>query len=244
MTDDVHLSTGARALDALPTDEKIAFDEHLLECDSCAAEYAGFLETTTLLAAAVAEPPPAELESRLVRLIAVTSQLPPPARVQGAPPDRPTGSVPWYRHRWALAVAAAIVGIAVVTGVVVAVRGSNDQHEVADARVCVERAPDATTTTPSVGSGGQVTVAPSCHAAIVALPTLPGLPSAQGYQLWVMAGDEARSVGMVQQQVATGGTSVVTGLQAGDTDVGISVEPSAGSKSPTTQPVWIAPLSG
>jgi anti-sigma factor RsiW len=240
----VHLSTGARALDALPTDERLAFDEHLLECDSCAAEYAGFLETTTLLAAAVAEPAPADLEARLVRLIAVTAQLPPPGRAAGAAPEHSTDSAPWYRHRWVMAVAAAVVGIAVVTGVVVAVRGSTGQHNVADAKACVEQAPDAEITTPSVGNGGQVTVAPSCHAAIVALPTLPGLPPTQGYQLWVMAGNAARSVGMVQGQVATGGTSVVTGLQAGDTDVGISVEPSTGSKSPTTQPVWVVPLSG
>lgn len=264
MTADLHRDTGAAALHALPPADADRFHEHLASCESCAAEYAGFLETTALLGTAVAETAPATLEGRLIRLIAVTPQLPPQqmsglgdsaeglagtpdagaAEEAAGPVAGDADASPWYRRRWAWAAAAAVAAVAAAAGVIIAVRGTSTGQQQAEARACVENAPDSVTTHPSVGAGGEVTTADSCHAAIVVLPALPELPTDRGYQLWVIAGTEARSVGMVQEQIASGGGSVVAPLRAGDTNVGISVEPSSGSKAPTTQPIWIAPLAG
>lgn len=232
---DVHLDTGARALDSLPADEARRFDEHLSTCDHCAAEYAGFLETTALLGTAAAETAPEALERRLVRLIAVTAQLPPTLRHDDASPRR-------HRRPWAM-VAAVAVTIAMVAAAVLAVRAAGSSSQVADAKACVQAAPDARTSAPSVGDGGEVTVADSCHVAIIQLPPLPDLPAANGYQLWVMAGSQARSQGMVQTQIANGPGTVVAPIRAGDTDVGITIEPAGGSPAPTSQPVWVVPVS-
>jgi hypothetical protein len=257
MSTDPHLDTGARALHALPPDEAARFDEHLASCELCAAEYASLLETTALLGTAVAESAPATLEERLIRLIGVTPQLPPahsedtgPATLVDAGSAAPVApgvsghvpAAPWYRRRWAWAAAAAVAAAAIVIAVIIAVRGTPTSPTEEAARACVEQASDAIITHPTVGAGGQVTTSASCHAAVVDLPTLPGLPTDRGYQLWVIAGTQARSAGMVQEQIAAGGVSVVTPLSEGDTNVGITVEPASGSKAPTTQPIWLTPL--
>lgn len=260
MTSPIHLDTAARALDALPPDEADAFDAHLAGCETCAAEYTEFLATTAMLAASAAEPPPERLRERVLRAASITPQLPPltggPAAQPGpeAPPgladDIPVGS-PAGRHRlatprWrraALLVAAAVAAALIAGGVIWATRPAGPSPDQAAVR-CVAAASDAHVQHPSVGSGGSVTVARSCGAAIVRLAAMPAPPTGRAYQLWVMAGSNARSAGMVAQERTAAGQIIVTGITHSDTDIGVSVEPAGGSKSPTTTPVWVVPLRG
>lgn len=254
MTSPMHFDAGARALDALPAAESTAFDEHVQQCDVCSTEYAEFLATAAMLAAAVAETPPAGLRERVLRAAEVTPQLAPiaapdatdmPAPVVGG--DEAAAPAALGRHRrgrrWfgrpLTLVAAAVVALLIAGGAIaVWPRTSPTQ---AAAR-CVAHASDATVRHPTVGAGGSVTVARSCDAAVVDPATLPAPHAGRAYQLWLIAGSNARSPGMVAQLASKAGQIVVTGIHPADTAIGISVEPVGGSKTPTTQPVWIVPL--
>jgi anti-sigma factor RsiW len=250
MTSPVHLDTGARALGALPPDERAAFDAHLDGCDSCAGELAEFRQTTALLAAAVAVRPPDSLRDSVMRAVAMTPQLPPVTLPAAADAERPGDPVvaghwtrgQWYRRPWTV-VAAAVIAAAIAAGALIATRpGAPGPAEAA--QQCVQLAPDAEVMRPTVGSGGSVTLSMSCGAAVVRLAAMPDLPSGMGYQLWVMAGDRARSAGMMPGRDTAAHTFTLTDVTAADTGIGISVEPVSGSKAPTTGPVWMVPLSG
>ncbi len=104
----------------------------------------------------------------------------------------------WYRRPITLLVAAAAIA-AIVVGSVVLANRPGPQSATGDAAMqqCVAAAPDAHMMMPTVGAGGDVTMAHSCHAAVVRVDGLPVLPSGQTYQLWVMAPSGARSVGML-----------------------------------------------
>lgn len=259
MTAPVHLDAAARALDALPPDEAGAFDAHLASCETCTAEYAEFLATAAVLAAATAKPPPDRLREKVLHAASITPQLPPLTGKTPTEPgsDRPTGVTgdtpgesaagrhrrvaAWWR-RPALLVAAAVAAALIAGGVVWATRPANLSPDQAAAR-CVAAAPDAHVRHPSVGSGGSVTLARSCDAAVVQLAAMPALPSGKAYQLWVMAGSNARSAGMVAKRRDAAGQIIVAGITPTDTDIGVSVEPAGGSTSPTTAPVWVVPLT-
>ncbi len=261
MTAAVHLNAAARALDSLPEAEAVAFDAHLADCETCTVEYGEFLATAAVLGSAAAETPPEGLREKVMRAVARTPQLPPlidgskilpaapaPARDVGADDSGPLfaagrhrRTVRWWRRPVPL-VAAAVAAAIIAGGVVVATRLSGPTSQQAAAQ-CVAAAPDARVQHPSVGSGGSVTVARSCDAAVVQVASMPQLPPGRAYQLWVMAGSAARSAGMVANVENSARRIVVTGIAASDTDIGISVEPSRGSKAPTTAPVWVVPLT-
>lgn len=238
-----HLDTGARALNALPPDEADAFDAHLADCKPCDDELTGFLETLAVLGAAAAEEPPVELHENVMREIAVTAQLPPLG------PHSTAGTVTpirrWYQRPAGLLMAAAVAAVLIGGGIVGGMLATgNDTDPLVAMEQCVHSAPDTKVMQPSVGSGGQVMMAMSCEAAIVDIGSLPAVPTDKGYQLWVMAGSDARSVGMVQEGADHLKSTFVTPLHKGDTDVGISIEPTGGSAAPTTSPMWVVALIG
>ena len=238
----VHLDSGARAVDALDPDEIVAFDGHLAECEPCRIELAEFQATAAQLGAAVAAAPPADLRPRVLASIARLPQLPPltsePDRVMTpAPrspdddqaPGRPAPVLPlrraWYRRPVTLLVAAAAIA-AIVVGSVVLANRPGPQSATGDVAMqqCVAAAPDAYMMMPTVGAGGDVTMAHSCHAAVVRVDGLPVLPSGQTYQLWVMAPSGARSVGMLGAEPSAE-HPMVTAVHDNDTDIRVSVEP-------------------
>jgi anti-sigma-K factor RskA len=76
-TPEVHTLTGPYVLNALPEDERIGFESHLADCESCTAEVAELREAAHKLGTAVAVQPPAALKARVIAATAVTRQLPP-----------------------------------------------------------------------------------------------------------------------------------------------------------------------
>lgn len=88
----VHELAGAYALDALPGDEREAFEAHLATCPDCANEVASLRAVTSNLARlAVDEAPPADLRSSVLGAITGIEQVPAPARTSPtatAPSDR------------------------------------------------------------------------------------------------------------------------------------------------------------
>ena len=265
MTTDQHLDTGAMALGALPTDEAEALRGHLDDCPTCSAELVGFLQTAALLGSAVANTPPASLRRSLLEAISITPQLPPlpvpradadaaPGRAGafgvGGSADRAAGPVgadspararaaqAWYRRPQML-LAAAVAAIALAAGITfVAVRSSSTSTQAS----CVQSANDRTSVAPKVGSGGAVYAA-SCAEATVSPAGLPAPPAGRVYQLWVLRGTSARSVGVLS--VSPGGSidPKTAAVQPGDTAAAISIENAPGpAATPSKDIVWQAPL--
>lgn len=271
MTTDQHLNTGAMALGALPEKEAADYSEHLRDCTTCAAELAGFLETAAILGSSAAQTPPASLRRSVMEAVRRTAQLPPLTngaaddgvlgrhRQGETPQDRPepapttaTGTDgdrlatviplrPWYLRPQALLAAA--VAILVIAGGLTFVF-ANRSSAPPTASQCVSAAGDRTVITPTVGSGGDATLAPSCDAVAVNMPPLPAAPAGKVYQLWVIKGKTASSVAVMETNAGGPGAVVVTKVHAGDTAVGVTVEPGpSGSSAPTTTPFWVVPLT-
>ncbi|MFI7587544.1 anti-sigma factor domain-containing protein [Spongisporangium articulatum] len=224
---DLHLDTGAYVLDALDDVERRSMERHLHECDSCAAEVADFRETTALLAERVAVPPPAVMRLHVMTRVSRARQVAP-----GPRPRRP-------RLVWRPLAAAAAVLIAAGVGVGGVVHGhqvAGDAQSQADAIVRVLTAPDRVQVSKQMSGGGRATVAAYDDTAVLALADMPAAPSGHDYQVWVMHGDDpARSVGLATLEA--GSTQLLIDDVPHGYEVGISVEPTGGSKQPTTAPV-------
>lgn len=64
------------ALDALDPAEKIAFEEHLRQCDACAMDVKSFANVAGLVAETVSAAPPPELRQRLLTKVRRSAQAP------------------------------------------------------------------------------------------------------------------------------------------------------------------------
>lgn len=254
MTTDAHLDTGAMALGALPGGEADAFQRHLADCPTCAAELAGFRATAALLGSAAADTPPASLRRAVLDAIRVTPQLPPATAPVTATsggriaiPIRPvateatvraTPGRAWYRRPQTL-LAAAVAAIVLATGVtLLATRTSSTSTQAS----CVQTADDRASVAPQVGSGGAV-YAPSCAEATVSPAGLPAPPAGRVYQLWVLRGTSARSVGVLSVSPNGSIDPKTAAVQPGDTATAISIENAPGpAATPSKNIVWKAPL--
>ena len=103
-------------------------------------------------------------------------------------------------------------------------------------------APDARIQTMQTTVGGTVTVVTSRdkHDAVVITTGMSSLPPAQVYQLWVIGPAGARSAGLLRR-TGQAGPVLATRVTSGDR-IGITVEPSGGTSSPTTTPVVAVPV--
>jgi anti-sigma-K factor RskA len=234
--------TGAYAAGALTEDERSEFEAHLGDCSSCTQEVRELVATTARLAAVAAEPEPDGLRERVMSEISRTRQLPP-----GTPPTNAgNGQRPWYRQP--LAVAAALL-LVVSAGLAVATAEALHSADVARSRAdrieAIVADPAHRVLTQPVTSGGSGTVVVSGKNAIFSASDLAPLPAGKTYQLWVIGPDgarSARSVGVLGGSPGNRIDRLVTGLAADDA-VGLSIEPSGGSRRPTTDPVLVIRLS-
>lgn len=257
---DLHLSTGAMALDALPAEEAERFQDHLAHCETCAEEFRGLQATAAMLGAAEAIRPPARLRVWVLDAAARTPQLPPEVLAPvgrhrhtsepttGAPlTDTPTtdviaiGSAPSPRASWirrpvgwlAAAAAVVLIGGGLIWGINA---GHTAPPTASELSQCVVADPAATTLTPKVGAGGSLTRSDSCGAVLLNLPSMAALGTGQGYQMWLIDGNKAaKSLGMVNN---LNGAMVPLQFHQGDQSVAVTVEPSAGSEKPSHDPVW------
>lgn len=271
-TTDQHLNTGSMALDALPQDEAAAFSLHLETCPTCSAELTSFLETAAILGSSVAQTPPASLRRSVMQAVAATPQLPPlTAPASAADPalgrhrqdeavpvadaseapdatdatDAPLATVtelrrPWYRRTQTL-IAAAVAAIVIGGGVTAVVANQSPAKQTASE--CVAAAPDKSVITPNKGSGGTVTLAPSCDAVVVNMPKLPDAPAGKVYQVWVIKANGATSVRTLMNNSGEPSSAFPAEVHAGANAIGVTIEPSPGSSAPTTQPIWVVPLA-
>jgi anti-sigma-K factor RskA len=241
---DLHILTGAYALDALQAAERERFEHHLQRCQPCSHEVRGLHETATRLALAVAEPPPPELRERVLTAVSKTRQHPPVMNQRPVPPQPRSAWVP----RLAGIAAAVAVAVAVTLGITQSVTQSRlDRVQAQEqAMEAVLTAPDARIVSHRSSVGGTATVvfSEAKHKMIFTTAGLPPLPGDKVYELWLMAPGGNRRAGLLPAP-RSGRTAPVlaTGLAAGD-QAGVTVEPAGGSPQPTTTPILAVPLAG
>jgi anti-sigma-K factor RskA len=207
--------------------------------------------------------PPARMQERVLAATYQTRQLPPPAAervvhrrarisslfTRPASTERPARP---SRHRRPQllrmprlvgAVAAASLLVAVGLGITQVVT----QHQLESVRESnaaitkVVEAPDAHLETMRTSVGGTVTVVFSDQqrAAVITTKGMASLPAGRVYQTWVMSSAGARSVGLLAQ-TDQANQVLASGVEPGDR-IGITVEPSGGTPTPTTTPVVVMP---
>ncbi|MGO9079111.1 MAG: anti-sigma factor domain-containing protein [Streptosporangiaceae bacterium] len=258
---DAHTLVGAYAMDAVSGADRARFEQHLAGCEACQSEVRELREATARLAAAAAVSPRAELKAQALRAAAQTRQLPPlPGDMDllpGGSPARPAllrGPGPVHRARPPrraaplLSAAAAAVLVAVIAVAAVVMHAAQHRLDMAQGRsMAVARvlnARDAARLTSRVSTGGTATVVMS-HAQrrlVFTAAGLRALPAAHRYELWLMSPSGDKPAGMLS--AGHGGMVspvVVSGLSAGD-QIGMTIEPSAGSAKPTRPAVLLMSL--
>ena len=226
---ELHLLTGAYALDALDDVERAGFERHLRDCPTCAIEVIEFRESAASLADRVAMPAPIYLRAAVLAEIGRTRQVSPGGRVM----------LPRFSLRRSLAVAAAAVVIAGSAGLGGIAYQSHRSAQTANAQASaiaqVMTDPGRSEVVGEATGGGRAAVVAARGSAVFAANKLPALPKGKQYQLWRIRGKEISSEGLLKLSSGTG-QALVSGISLNDF-VAVSVEPVGGSKQPTTTPI-------
>lgn len=239
---DVHALAGPYALNALPDGERVAFERHLTQCASCAAEVDELREAAVRMAADVTTRPPAALKADVLAAIEQVRQLP-PLVPDAAGNDNAGVPVRRFGRRSVLALAAAALAVAATGGIAI------DQYH--DRTVAIQHGdrltellaqPDAQASHKDVEGGGQATVVTSnrADAAAVVLRGLRRLPEGQTWELWLIDQSQvAHPVGLASGDL----TRVVTGGVSGKIAFGLTIEPTGGSANPTLPAAALVPMT-
>jgi len=243
MNTDLHLLTGAYAVDALDAAERAAFEAHLAGCEACAEEVAGLRATGAVLGLAAAVTPDERFGRDLMAQVRATRQQPPIE----APGEDGGRVLPLLRRarttsRALLAVAAALLVVSGGLGAV-AVREQHraDVAQSAAAEVAsVLAAPDARTVTGQgqQGASARAIVSASRASAVLVGQSLPDVGADHALQLWVLGDGQPRSVGLIDPGRPIVAHGVKPGLR-----LGVTVEPAGGSPQPTTAPIMQVDLA-
>ncbi len=242
MNEDIHSLAGAFALDALSDAERTRFEDHLATCDDCAQEVRGLREAASHLGAAVATAAPPRLRAQTLARISEVRQLPPAVADLGTARERRARR----RPRFAFSLAAACLVVALISGVF-AIRSQQELNRTRAANVAVASvlsSPDARTVTGTAQTGGTATVVVSRSSGriVFASSGLKRLPRSRTYELWLMTSRSARPAGLVRPGDDGRTRPVVAGDLGDATQVGVTVEPAAGSPQPTADPVLVLTL--
>ncbi len=239
----IHALSGAYVVDALDPAERTAFEEHLPGCHDCQMEVASLREAAAILADDAALTPPPSLRTNVLAGIRTVRPLPPEVGEQESD-DRPAEAlaevVPLHRRRFRLATLAAAAVILAVVGIGAATQPWRHQPGTSQTTTAdtVMAAGDSNHVQVSFPDGATATVFRSekLGKAVVVTDKMPSAPHGKVYELWLR-----NSVGrMVPAGLMTGPgdhKQLLKGDAATADAAAISVEPSGGSKEPTSEPI-------
>ncbi|MEY9851543.1 hypothetical protein ABH923_001221 [Leifsonia sp. EB41] len=209
--------------------------------------------------------PPAALKAALFARIAETPQLAPeeeqaaqstaaPAPVHAAPstpalapatsptPAEARAARRWFQRPGAILASAAAAVVLFIAGAFVGVSlaGTDSyQQQQSSALAALNAAPDTQRSTAPITGGGTATLVWSAQlgqSAIVATD-LPQLAGGKTYELWYIRGGAATPAGTMDSAGHVATWRVLTGTMTPGDTIGMTVEPSGGSKQPTTKPI-------
>lgn len=237
---DLHLLTGAYAVDALTGDELDEFESHLDHCPSCAEEVRGLRETAARLGLATAIATPPWMREQVLDATNRVRQLPPSGvrliTVNG-PRRRRRLSRRLPRPIAVTAMAAAIVALAVLQ---LGTRHQLQQAQTSNQTIAsVLSSSDARIEQSSSAVGGRViaVISPRDREAVITASGMPAPSDAQVYQLWVISSAGARSIGLLPGSSVRATSPVLADdVQPGD-QLAVTIEPAGGTKQPTAIPI-------
>lgn len=228
---------GAYALNAIDAGDRALFEQRLADSEQLRAEAGELADTAAILGLAIsAEQPPASLRDRVLAQAARTPQVPAPT--PGAAERRARAR--WFRESIA-AVASAAAAIALIGGGLLAnvTLQNSAQQAQADRLAAINAADDTQRLVADVAGGGTATLLRSADLGLSALIVdgVAELPVDRVYELWYIDDAGARPAGTFR--VSADGTAwrVLAGDMDGDDVVGVTIEPSGGSSTPTTDPI-------
>lgn len=241
---DAHDLAGAYAVNALTQEEREAFRRHLADCPDCPDETLRHQEAAGWLALAAAGTPPPRLKERVLAEAARTPQLPPtpPGGTNGRRLRRSTPPLMHLALAASLAAAAALGGLAAWQHQEARDTRQEARSQAADLGRLLA-APDTTFVKKDLAYGGSGTVAVSreLNEAIYFCQDLAPLPAGRTYQMWyVDPGDAVRSAGLLAAEA--GLQSATLPPPGAAAALAVTVEPSAGSAEPTSDPIATFPL--
>lgn len=231
---DIHLLTGAYALDALDAEERARFEDHVTDCPDCEEEVASLREAAAVLAEDRPVPPPPELRAAVLGAIHQVRPLPPRVGHRGR-----------RRHLLPLLVAAVVLVVAGTTGVVWSTWPSDAPSATPTVAEQVLAADDAERAVVDLGDAGRATVVRSASKdrAVLVTEDMAAPPEGKVYQVWFQTpSDDMVPAGVMDRLPDQ--TLVLDGPAAAATAVGITVEPAGGSNRPTSEPIAVLELEG
>lgn len=236
---DIHHLAAAYALDALDARERVAFEAHYPSCEVCRADVLDFRSTLAVVAEAEAVDPPSDLRRRVLEEIARTRQLSP--HLSSGVIDLADRRRRRRRTAATLLAAAAAVGLFAAGALLV---GRSDSPTYAAELANVLAHSDARFERLGGEGDGQVRVAWSGDAerAVLLADDLPEAPDGLAYELWLI--DDSGALAMNMLDRAAGGEIRDAIVMDGDVDRaptawGITLEPEAGSTSPTGEILYV-----
>lgn len=240
---DLHLLTGAYALDAIDGTELARFERHMDRCAACREEVRGLRETAGRLAMATAIAPPPAMRQQVLEAAARTRQLAPSGRKPRLLSGWRTSSRPIVARRSPVVLIAVPAMAAAIAVLIVLQVMTSNRLQVSQASnrsiAAVLSAPDARIKTSPTSVGGTVTavVSASDHEAVITTAGMPVPSGTKVYQLWVISASGARSAGLMPASRAGATTPILAdGISPGD-HLGITIEPAGGTTQPTTSPI-------
>jgi anti-sigma-K factor RskA len=244
--DDIHLLTGAYAVDALDELERARFEAHLDVCPDCRVEVAGLTEAAGLLSETTAQEPRPELRDLVLAGIATVRPLPPVVVSHQRVPRGVSRRAP---RRWfPLVAVAAALALILGVGVGVVWQPWNDDPDTSQVQLtAAERvlgAPDAQTVSLDIAGGGRAKVVRSKSEgrAVLVATDMPPAPDGKVYELWLRGPKGHLSpAGLMPNEPDQ--TILLDGDASGATGVGVTVEPAGGSDVPTSSPIAMFELA-
>lgn len=231
---DIHLLSGAYALDALDPDERARFEDHVADCPDCEEEVASLREAAAALAEDRPVPPPPELRDAVLGAVRQVRPLPPRVRHRGR-----------RRHLLPLLVAAAVLVAAGAAGVVWSTWPTDAPSATPTVAEQVLAADDAERAVVDLGDDGRATVVRSASKdrAVLVTEDMVAPPKGKVYQVWLRTPTDDMVPAGVMDRLPDQ-TLVLDGPAATATGVGITVEPAGGSDRPTSDPIVVVDLAG
>ncbi|WP_394768693.1 anti-sigma factor domain-containing protein [Lacisediminihabitans sp.] len=158
-------------------------------------------------------------------------------------PAQAKATARWYTRPVTVLVAAAAAVALFVGGNLLGLANSNDGQQQATKFAELTSASDVQRSVSPVAGGGTATLFWSLdlERSAVVIDKLPALPAGKTYQLWYIDTAGAKPAGTFDAARSGSTLRVLDGAIASGDTVGITVEPSGGSKKPTTKPIVAIP---
>lgn len=242
---DIHILTGAYAVDALPDEERELFEAHLDVCEACAEEVTELQATAARLGETAFVPPSNALRARVLAEIDATRQEPPAGREEVVALDvrRPTPR--WVTALVASAAAVLVVGVVGLGFVINDLNARLGEVETSASRMTdLLAAPDARTISAEGpnGSVARLVVSPSRGEAMFVASEMEPAPQEHTYELWVHGDNEPVKAGLFDVDPDGTATHLLTNDLSNAVAIGVTVEPEGGSPQPSGDPVMVLEL--